>query len=258
MNERNPWVVVIILILAGVMIFYMMYKVRKVDVNTAAYRTEQKTEELTAALNELEDYQLYVIGTLPEYMDGISEHVTLLTVGQANTTTLPVTEGTIGFAVFDEDGREIEHIDQRDYASYMMIIINTQEELTESALDAIQDAAVYNHVPVLLIGKNNIDTFREYMILVHKDYDDNASMFFEITRYPLDNPIDPEVVSSGGHAYADALLEFIRSAFEDPAVVYVDAPEIIETSGSDVSEATAEDEVIETDMTETEVTEDAA
>ena len=232
MNGRNSLIIVIIFLVIGVLVFYMMFKVRDVDESIAEQHSEEHTAELVSSLNEL-DYEIYLIGELPPYMEGISDHVTLISAGRADSSVLPVSEGNIGFTSYDEDGNVLEHIEQRDYASYMMIIINTSEELSETALSAIQDCAVDNHVPVLIIGGQNIETFREYMILVKKDYADNATMFFEISRYPVDNPIDPALVTSGGREYADALLEFIRDVFGNPAVVYV--PDLEPVTGASES-----------------------
>lgn len=241
MNGRNSIIVVVFLLITGIIVFYMMFKVRDVDNGIRAMRTEEHTAELTDALNEF-DYQIYLIGELPQYMEGISDHVITLNAGQANSANLPVGEGTVDFTSYDEDGNVLMHIEQRDYAPHMMIIINTQDELSETALAAVQDSAVNNHVPVLLIGRNNIDSFREYMILMHKDYDENATMFFEISRYPVDNPINPDIVSNGGHEYADAMLEFIRNVFVDPAVVYAPDMEL-----PDETEET--EEIIQTEET---------
>lgn len=240
MNGRNSIIVVVFLLLIGIIVFYMMFKVRDVDNGIREMRTEEHTAELADALNEF-DYQIYLIGELPQYMEGISDHVIQLTAGQANSANLPVSEGTVGFTSYDEDGNVLMHIEQRDYAPYMMIIINTQDELSETALAAVQDSAVNNHVPVLLVGRNNIDLFREYMILVHKDYDQNATMFFEISRYPVDNPINPDIVSNGGHEYADAMLAFIRDVFVNPAVVYAQDMELpTETSETEETIQTEE------------------
>ena len=221
MRGRNVAVFVIILFLAGAGILYMMYETRRIDVTLGDRKTEQNTAELIDNLNSI-DYEIYWIGTVPDYLDGISEHITLLTAAQADNTTLPVIEGVTGFNAYDGNGNVIQHIERREYADHMMIVINTAEELSDAAWDAVRDSAVDNQVPVLLIGKNNIDAFRAYMLLVHQNYDVNSTMYFEITRYPEDDPIDPETVAAGGHAYADALLAFIHDAMLDPAVVYVD------------------------------------
>ena len=151
MNGRNSLVIVIIFLLVGVLVFYMMFKVRDVDEGISEQKSEEHTAELADSLNTL-DYEIYLIGELPAYMEGIADHVTIIPAGRADSTTLPVSEGNIGFTSYDEDGNVLEHIEQRDYASYMMIIINTSEELSETALAALQDCAVDNHVPVLLIG----------------------------------------------------------------------------------------------------------
>lgn len=220
MNGRNAPIAIIILVIAGAIIFYMMYAVRKIDNSLGNNQAEQRTEELTASLNE-NDYEIYWIGQLPEYLDGISDHVTVMTAGQANSSVLPVTDGGLDFTVYDPDGNMISHSEQRDYADHMMIIVNTPDELSQDTLAVLQDCTVNNHVPILIIGQNNIQAFRDYLILIHHDYDQNSSFFFEITKAPVDNPIEPEVVAAGGREYADALLTCIIETFEDPAVVYV-------------------------------------
>jgi len=220
MNGRNAPIVIILLVIAGAIIFYMMYAVRKIDNSLGNNQAEQRTEELTASLNE-NDYEIYWIGQMPEYMDGISEHVTLMTAGQANASLLPVVDGGVGFTVYDPDGNMVSHTEQRDYADHMMIIVNTQDELSQDTLAVLQDCTVNNHVPILIVGENNIQAFRDYLILIHHDYDQNSSFFFEITKAPVDDPIAPEVVAAGGREYADALLTCIIETFEDPAVVYV-------------------------------------
>ena len=228
MRGRNAALYIIILALTAAAILFMMYQTRRIDANLYNSQMESGTEELIAELDQL-DYEIYWIGELPQYMDGIADHVTLLSSSEANRNTLPVTEGDMGFTEYDEDGNVVNHIEQRDYASYMMIVVNTSEELSDVTLAAIQDCAVYNHVPVLLIGKNNIDAFRAYMILVAGDYDENSTMYFEISKYPQNNPIDPSVVASGGHAYADALLAFIRDSFDNASVVYVTPVPVVTT-----------------------------
>ena len=124
MNGRNPVLIVIFFLIVGIIVFYMMFKVRDADVSYSEQQSIERTEELTAALNEL-DYHIYWIGELPEYMDGIADHVTVIAPGAANSTNLPVAEGSVGFTNYDEDGQILEHIEQRDYAPYMMIVINT-------------------------------------------------------------------------------------------------------------------------------------
>lgn len=220
MNGRNAPIVIILLVIAGAIIFYMMYAVRKIDNTLGSDQAEQRTEELTAELNE-NDYEIYWIGQLPEYLDGISDYVTVMTAGQANSSVLPVTDGGLDFTVYDPDGNMISHSEQRDYADHMMIIVNTPDELSQDTLAVLQDCTVNNHVPILIVGENNIQAFRDYLILIHHDYDQNSSFFFEITKAPVDDPIAPEVVAAGGREYADALLTCIIETFEDPAVVYV-------------------------------------
>ncbi len=227
MQGRNVAVFIIILFLAGAGILYMMYETRRIDVSLGNQVTEDRTAELSEQLNQY-DYNLYWIGELPQYMEGISDHVTLLTAGQANINTLPITAGGTGFTSYDESGNVISHVEQREYAPYMMIVINTSEEIPEETWDIIEDCTVNNHVPLLLIGRNNIEAFRTHMILVWKDYDENATMYFQISRSPQDNPIDPEIVASGAHPYANALLEFFNNAFQDPSVVYVNDSESTE------------------------------
>lgn len=240
MNGRNAPIAIIIAVICAVIIFYMMYVVRKIDVGLGGEIAQQKTEELTDALNEL-DYQLYWIGYLPPYMEGIEEHVTLLTAGQANGTTLPVTEGDVGFTAYDPDGNVISRVEQRDYADHMMIVINTTDDISDATWSVIQDCAVNNHVPVLLIGRHNIDAFREHMILIHREYDDYSTMFFEISRTPVEDPIAPDIVRAGGRELADALLEYIRASFDDPSVVYVTPPvSTTETQETEITEETAD------------------
>ncbi len=244
MNGRNIAEVAIILIFTGFAVIFMMYETRRIDVGIGNQRTEQNTEDLCAQLNEL-DYEIYWIGSLPLYLDGISEHVTILTAGQAGYSTLPVSDGDTGFTEYDEAGNVLQDIEKRDYADYMMIVINTEEEISRDTWEQIRDCTVNNRVPVLLIGKDNIDAFREYMIFVHKEYDDNATMLFDIGRGPIDNPIESETVEAGGHAYADRLLGFFADTFADRPVIYVTAaPE--QTSAPSDAEITAEPETEET------------
>ncbi|MBQ7274577.1 MAG: hypothetical protein IJR15_03885 [Clostridiales bacterium] len=255
MQGRNAGLYVIILGLTVMAILFMMYQTRRIEAGLHNSKVQQNTEELTAELNQL-DYEIYWIGELPQYMDGIREHVTLISASGANSSVLPVVEGDMGFTEYDENGRIVNHIEQRHYAPYMMIVINTSEELSDTAWAAVQDCAVNNHVPVLLIGDNNINAFRSYMILVAKDYDANSSLFFEITREAQDNPIDPEAVANGGHAYADALLTFIHDTLIDPSVVYITpAPE---QTIQEIPAETEQPSLQETVTAETQETSDAA
>lgn len=239
MNGRNAPIAIIIAVLCAAVIFYMMYAVRKIDVSIGGRQAEQKTSELADRLNEL-DYEIYWIGTLPPYLEGIEDHVTLLTAGQANATTLPITAGDTSLTVYDPDGNMVSHTEQRNYADHMMIVINTTETINDTTMDVIQDCAVNNHVPVLLIGKQNIDAFRAHMLLIHRDYDEYGTMFFEISREPVEYPIEPSVVSEGGRALADALLEYIRAAFDDPSIVYVTPAATSETYETELTEETAD------------------
>ena len=247
MNGRNIAVVVIIILLTGAMILFLMFEVKKIDAGLSDRRSEEHTDALISELNQ-RDYRIYWIGSLPSELSGIEDHVTLIAPGEADGTNLPVVSGNTGFTEFDSDGNVINHTEQRDYSASMMIIINADEVLSETAFAAIRDCTVENHIPVLIIGKTNIDAFREYMILVHKEYNENSSMFFEITRYAEDDPIDPSAVSEGGHAYADAVITFITDTFDDPAVVYVTPSPVNETAQTEASES----------VTVTEETEDAA
>lgn len=245
MQGRNIALYIFILALTVAAILFMMYQTRRIDAYLYNSQVEANTEELIADLDQL-DYEIYWIGDLPQHMDGIADHVTILNASTASSATLPVTEGDIGFTEYDENGIVVSHIERREYASYMMIVVNTSEELSDNTWAAIQDCAVNNHVPVLLIGQQSIDAFRLHMILVAKDYDENSSLFFEITRAPQDNPLDPEVVAAGGHTYADALLTFIHDSFMDPSVVYVTPPvqpvetEVVVTDETVITEETSD------------------
>lgn len=204
-------------------ILFMMYQYRQIDVDLGAQRTEKRHEDLVASFDEL-DYQIYWIGTVPEHLEGIADHISVLTAGQVSADTMPVTQGIDGFTVYNEDGNIIERVEQRDYADNMIIVINTDEDLNDDALSVIQNCAVGNHVPVLLIGQKSIDAFRQYMILVHKEYTENSSMLFTVPATATDDPIDPEIAAQGGYAYANALLEFFRTSFNAPVYVYVTPP----------------------------------
>lgn len=256
MQGRNAALYIIILALTAAAILFMMYQTRRIDAGLYNSQVEENTEMLIQDLDSL-DYEIYWIGTLPQYIDGISDHVTLLSAAEADSSVLPVAAGDNGFTEYDEDGNIVNHIEQRDYASYMMIIINTADELSDEAWAAVQDCAVNNHVPVLLIGDQNINAFRAHMILIAKDYEPNSTLFFEITRYPQDNPIAPEVVGAGGHAYADALLQFIRDTFDHPSVVYVTPA--VQTTQTEMTEQTELTELTEQSAVyETQETSDAA
>lgn len=198
----------------------MMYAVRRIDTSLGDDQAQQRTEELTATLNEY-DYQIYWIGEVPEYLDGISDHISVLSVELANEMTLPVASGENELTIYDTDGSVISHTERRDYADHMMIIVNTSEILSENVLAVLQDCTVNNHVPILIIGKNNIEAYRDYLIMMQHDYESYSSFYFEITKAPVDNPIEPSVAQAGGREYADAILECIIETFEDPAVVYV-------------------------------------
>ena len=60
MNGRNPVLIVIFFLIVGIIVFYMMFKVRDADESYSEQQSIERTEELTAALNEL-DYHIYWI-----------------------------------------------------------------------------------------------------------------------------------------------------------------------------------------------------
>jgi len=232
MSGRNLATVAVILLLVAVVVFFLMFEVDRISEDSKLKAQEAHTQELADNLNTL-DYEIYWIGQVPEYLDAISSDITVLTVGQAGFETLPVAEGNTAYTVYDKDGNEVGGAEKRDYAQNMMIVINTDDEISDALWDVIRNCAVQNYVPVLLIGGDNIDAFREYMILVKKTYGECDSMLFEYTRDTVENPIDPEAVSGGGRAYADALLEFFFDRFGEPIVVYVTStptPEAVEST----------------------------
>ena len=220
MNARNYSVIVIILLLVAAIVGFLAFKVNRMSDGLRSFYEEKETLDLAEELNSY-DYHIYLIGELPEYMEPISSHVTVLAPALANSNNLPVNEGNSTMTVYNPDGDVVSHREQRDYAANMFIMINTTEEISDSSWEIIRNCTVENQVPVLLIGDSSINAFREYMILVRKDYDASSSMLFTFTREPLDNPIDPSVVAQGGRDYANALIEFFISRIENPVVVYV-------------------------------------
>ncbi|MCQ2516134.1 MAG: hypothetical protein MJ094_04645 [Saccharofermentans sp.] len=245
MNARNYSVVVVILLLVAAIIGFLAFKVNSMSDGIKAAYEEKTTQELADQLAE-NDYRIYLIGEMPEYLNIISDHITVLTVGQVNSVSMPVNEGNSSMTVFDQDGNVISEREQRDYADFMLIIINTDEEITTDKMDIIRNCAVENHVPVLLVGANSINTFREYMIMIPRDCSAASSMLFEVSRDVVDNPIDMDIVASGGREYANALMEFMLLRIENPVVVYV-SPDTLPTAVE-----TQETEFIE----ETEITEE--
>ena len=241
MKSHNMAFAAVIVCLAFAFVLFMMYETRKIDVSLGNDQIEKEHEELIDRFDGL-DYEIYWIGELPEHMEGIEDHVTLLDAEHANINTLPVLEGRMGVTIYNPDGMVVDHSDARDYAANMIIVVNTGDELSEQTLDALRNCTVENRVPVLLIGRNNIDSFRERLILVHKEYDEYSTMFYTMAGGPIDDPIEPSIVSGGGYAYANALLEYLRDSFNNHQVVYV-TPEV--TVQSSQPEETVETEITE-------------
>lgn len=235
MNARNYSVVAVILLIVAAIVGFLAFKVNTMSDGIKAFYEEKKTSDLALSLNE-RDYEIYWIGTLPQYMDMISENVTLLTVNQASFNTLPVIEGNSELTVYDKNGNVIQHREKRDYASSMLIVINTNEEIPDEKWDVIRNCVVNNHVPLLLIGDNNIYSFREYMIMLDKTYEASSTMFFEFSSEALDNPIDPSIVEAGGRDYANSLLEFFISVIDNPVIVYVSSETIPPTTAVETNE----------------------
>ena len=228
MKTRSVEVMAALILIFFAFILFMMYQYRQIDVDLGNQRIEKRHEDLVASFDEI-DYHIYWIGTVPEHLEGIADHMSVLSVSEVNSNTMPVSQGVNGFTAYNEEGQIIEHVEQRDYASNMMIVINTTEDISEDAWGVVQNCAVVNHVPVLLIGQKSIDAFREYMILVHKEYTEYSTMLFNVSVLATDDPIDAQIVQGGGYAYANALLEFFRTSFNAPVYVYV-TPGATETS----------------------------
>jgi len=240
MNTRNYAVIVIILLLVAAVVGFLAFKVNSMSDGIKAAYEEKATADLAEQLN-LNDYQIYWIGEVPEYLELISDHITVLTVGQANYNTLPVNEGNTSMTVYDQDGNVLSSREQRDYADNMLIVINTNDEISEEKWDIIRNCTVDNRVPVLLIGNSSIDAFREYMILIGRDTNAYSSMLFEFSRTPVDDPVDPAVIEAGGRGYANALMEFFLSRIDNPVVVYVSSDETavtVTTQETDITEET--------------------
>ena len=182
MNGRNAPIAIIILVIAGAIIFYMMYAVRKIDNSYGNDQDEQKTEELTALLNE-KDYHIYWIGELPEYMDGISEHVSVMTAGQANASLLPVVDGGVGFTVYDPDGNMVSHTEQRDYADHMMIIVNTQDELSQDTL-AITKVPVDDPIAPEVVAAGGREYADALLTCIIETFEDPAVVYVTPGAYP--------------------------------------------------------------------------
>ncbi len=229
MNARNYSVIVIILLLVAAIVGFLAFKVNRMSDGLRDFYEEKTTADLASELNNY-DYHIYIIGELPEYLEAISSHVTVLTPALANYNNLPVNEGNSTMTVYNPDGDVVAHREQRNYASNMLIMINTTEEISDDSWEIIRNCTVDNHVPVLLIGDSSINAFREHMILVRKDYNESSSMLFEYTRNPIDNPIDPAIAGRGGRDYANALIEFFISRIENPVVVYVSSDMAEETT----------------------------
>ena len=80
-------------------------------------------------------------------------------------------------------------------------------------MDIIRDCTVMNRVPILIIGKDPIEKFREYMLKAPVSYDDGSSFFYEVSDGMSDDVLDKSAVSTGGNLEGDAIVSYIIDYF---------------------------------------------
>lgn len=212
MKRNNPqigiFLIVIILLVVALGIFLLSAKANELSSKIVAKNKHQVTEQLIADINDY-DYVIYYIGTIPEELYGIENHLIPIGPNAITEENMPIYWNDQEYIVYDENGDVKEHFIPRDYPTYMFVVVDSTYELSDEDLEVIRNCGVLNNVPLMFIGDLAASSFRDKLILIPKDYGNNGTMFFSNT-----NAVDGPVLGDGETQYTsreltDAILSFV-------------------------------------------------
>jgi len=153
---------------------------------------------MNSASEKLEDFEfgIYWIGDCPEPVKNNVPEITFVPTDAINGDNMPIVWSDVEYTIYAEDGSVVEHVVPRDYPHNMLIVVNNVTDLSEDSLEVIRQCAVDNKVPVLLIGRDTISAFREYINWSPKDYESDDTMLFSVyLDEGVTNPIDMSIIN---------------------------------------------------------------
>lgn len=173
---------------------------------------------MNSASEKLEDFEfgIYWIGDCPEPVKNNVPEITFVPTDAINGDNMPIVWSDVEYTIYAEDGSIVEHVVPRDYPHNMLIVVNNVTDLSEDSLEVIRQCAVDNKVPVLLIGRDTISAFREYINWSPKDYESDDTMLFSVyLDEGVTNPIDMSIINDRPEQFMASLFEFMTNTFSE-------------------------------------------
>lgn len=138
-------------------------------------RENKTAQEYKQSLSRLSDYdyKIYYIGNksnLSDYGLNLSDRLTFekylefVNPGDVNSDTMPVPWEPVDITRYDGDGNIIEIIKGRVYPQNMFIIVDKSSVLTSDEWEIIRQCTIGNNVPLLIMGPNNISSFKSILL----------------------------------------------------------------------------------------------
>ena len=250
MNRSKTGVIVLIFVAVAFVVLLMMAGVQKTKKDGAAAQLEA---DLAAAVADIaqEDYMIYYIGTPPKELVNESVKMTVLSQAEITSDTLPVYTHSLTFTEYDEDGNIVDQEVPRDYPRFMLIYVDKSVILSEAHIELLHNCAVDNHVPVIIEGKDNIELFRNRLLLTVHMYSDDDTMMFTPWNSSQDHVIPAEHLESKGAEFAIDILSAVKQITVDQVRYYNDMMATAPTYTTAEESLAEETQEIETEPAET-------
>ncbi|MCQ2532479.1 MAG: hypothetical protein MJ093_07215 [Saccharofermentans sp.] len=237
MRRRKEGIVIIIIVIIAVMIFFLMAKLSGSLKNASKINKQLKVQELATELSSY-DYSVYWIGTPPDGLKELmGERLILVPVDSINDDTMPVGTTLSKISREDSNGYIYTEHSRNEYSDLLLIVINTQDELTSSDWDIIRKCVVDNNIPIELVGGTSINGFRRVMLMPQKRYEDGDSMFYSSNGVDILS-LNQNEITAGGDDCNNAFLTFFKEVFTLPRPTPVVVESKVATVESESEEET--------------------
>ena len=177
MKDRYLAVVIILLLLLFAVVGVALMS-KKIGDQKKTERDEQAYMELCSKLNEC-DVTFYWIGDFPAQLSSVRSKC--IFPGEITEETMPMVSPGTHIVERDPEGNIVKELIPVEYTQHLYIIIN-KRVLSEEEYGVIRECVRDNGVRTLIFGKDAINAFRNFLILIPMDYKENDSMSFSMAE----------------------------------------------------------------------------
>ena len=175
MKDRYLAVVIILLLLLFAVVGVALMS-KKIGDQKKTERDEQAYAELCSKLNGC-DVTIYWIGDFPQQLSSVRSKCVFPEV--ITEETMPMVSPGTHIVERDPDGNIVKELIPVEYTEHLYIIIN-KRVLTEDEYSVIRDCIRDNGVRALVFGRDAVNAFRNFLILIPMEYKENDSMAFSM------------------------------------------------------------------------------